>query len=524
MSRPAELVDGPCAEAPTVEVTEPGLDRPAGRPGPRRHEPLPPRPLSPHSGPGARPPADPAPRLARRRRRAALVAGAGALLAGLVGLAASATAVPTGESWGAELAVSGGDDVNVRLVDGAVRLGTPSTARTRSEGVMVLAPRRPAAPTNAITTKLTRDLPPGTAARVDVRGMTPKGTWGRWIPTRDDVRTVLPSTTTQVQARIVLQGGAGAVSPAVERLWITTSTTTAAPATGTAPVVPSTTAAPPVPVTTVPTKSPQATTTTSPSGEPGPKPRPTTPTTSSSGAKPTDSQSPSAAPAPPPANPSVVKPIWDSDITGQSLGMFKDTPWNFVGAPKPSVVPATDLPGLKALKFTMPGGGQRAEIEPNVDNFTEGQDRYFRMTVRLAPGFPVNTDTWQLITQFKNEGDGSPPLELRVGNGNYVLSGGADAPGGSKNFDQTIAPAVVGKVTTLVLHVKFSSKRSEGVVDAWVDGQKKVSGFHPPAGTLYSGDSSYWKLGLYRDRSIDQTATYELSDARVGESLVSMIG
>ncbi|MCD2196455.1 heparin lyase I family protein [Actinomycetospora endophytica] len=587
MSRPADLVDDLSAEpptvsteAPTVDVTEPAVARLRAslEVTDRRHEPLAPRPLSPHAGPGARPEAGPDPARARRRRRAALIAGAGALLAAVLGLAASATAVPTGESWGAELAVSGGDDVNVHLADGAVRLVAPSTARKRSEGVMVLAPRRPAAPTNAITSDLTADLPPGTAARVDVRGVLPNGSWSRWIPTRNEERTVLPSATTQVQARIVLLGGSGAVSPAVDQLWLTTSTTTAVPETATAPVAPSTTAVPPPvkpggtkpapakpgdakpgdtkPGDTKPSPAKPTPTTarppaSGPLGLPGlpqilstPDPNapdPNTPSTAvstvptkapeasatkpSTSAPSTSSAAPTTTPTTPaPAIAPVVKAIWDSDITAQSLGMFKDTPWNFVGAKQPTVVPATDLPGQKALKFTMPGGAKRAEIEPNVDNFTEGQDRYIRMTVRLAPGFPTDTDTWQLITQFKNDGDGSPPLELRIGKGNYILSGGADAPGGSKNFDQTIAPAVVGKVTTLVLHVKFSSNKSEGVVDAWVDGQKKVTGFHPPAGTLYSGDFSYWKLGLYRDTSIDQAATYELSDARVGDSYASVAG
>ncbi|HEY2222516.1 heparin lyase I family protein [Actinomycetospora sp.] len=565
MSRPADLVDDLVTEPSTVEVTgaAPAPARPRPSRDDRRHEPLAPRPLSPHAGAGARPADEPDPRPGRRRRRAALVAGAGVLLAGVVGLAASATAVPTGESWGAELAVSGGDDLNVHLADGAVRLVAPSTQRKRSEGVMVLAPRRPAAPANAITTDLTADLPPGTSARVDVRGVTPNGAWSRWIPTRDHVRTVLPSATTQVQARLVLLGGSGAVSPAVERLWLTTSTTTAVPETATAPVAPSTTAVPPAvkpggtkpgatkPSTTRPTPTTSAPPASGPLGLPGlglpsilsgpdpaapstavttvptksPEASATKPSTSAptSSAAPTTTSAPATSAAPTGTAP-APKAIWDSDITAQSLGMFKDTPWNFVGGKEPTVVPATDLPGQKALKFSMPGGAKRAEVEPNVDNFTEGQDRYIRMTVRLAPGFPVDTDTWQLITQFKNEGEGSPPLELRIGKGNFILSGGADAPGGSKNFDQTIAPAVAGKVTTLVLHVKFSSKSSVGLVDAWVNGQQKVTGFHPPAGTLYSGDYSYWKLGLYRDTSIDEPATYELSDARLGDSYASVAG
>ncbi|GLZ53369.1 heparin lyase I family protein [Actinomycetospora sp. NBRC 106378] len=469
-------------------------------------DPLPDRPLSPHAGPGAAPSTAAAQRdrRARRRRRAVLTAGAGALLAAVVGLATSAAAVPTGESWGSELSVSGGDDVNVKLVDGAVRLVTPSTAKARSEGVMVLPPRRPAVATNAITTALTADVPPGTSARVDVRGVLPDGSWSPWLPSKDGTRTVLPALTTQIQARIVMIGGDGAVSPAVERLWLTTSTTSASPASATAPAAPATTAAAtttPAPSTTAPTTRP-TTTTVVPI-------RPSTPT-------PTPNSSPAPAPA--------AKPIWDAAITAQGLGMFKDTPWNMVGAKTPTVVPATDLAGRKALRFTMPGGGKRSEIEPNVDNFTEGQDRYIRLSVRLADGFPVNANSWQLITQFKNEGTGSPPLELRIGNGNYILSGGFDHPGGSKNFDKVVAPAVTGKVTMIVLHVKFSSTSSTSVVDAWVDGQQKVAGFHPPGGTLYPGNYSYWKLGLYRDTAIGQTATYELSDARLGTSYASVAG
>ncbi|MFC5062366.1 polysaccharide lyase [Actinomycetospora atypica] len=463
------------------------------------------RPLSPHAGPGARPSAAPLDRDRRRRtrRRSAVLAGAGALLAGVIGFAASATALPTGESWGAELAVSGGDDTNVRLVNGAVRLVAPSTEKARSEGVMLLAPRRPAVPANAVTTELTADLPPGTAARVDVRSILPDGAWSPWFPTKDDVRTVLPAMTTQVQARIVMLGGSGAVSPAVERLWLTTASTAAAPA---ATPVPTTSTAAPAPGTVAPTTTKPPVTTT----------KPAAPTTTVIPIKPS---TPTKPPAPAPA---AAGRIWTADVTKQGLGMFKDTPWNMVGAKKPTVVDATGLPGRKALRFTMPGGGTRAEIEPNVDNFTEGQDRFVRLSVRLADGFPVNTDSWQLITQFKNEGTGSPPLELRIGKGNFVLSGGFGRPGGSRSFDKVIGPAVPGKVVTVVLRVKFSSDPSKGVVDAWLDGQQRFAGFKPPGGTLYPGMYSYWKLGLYRDKGIGTPATYELSDAMLGSSYAAV--
>ena len=480
------------------------MSRPADSSTAPRRQVLPPvdRPLSPHAGPGARPSTAPQDRDRRRRsrRRTAVLAGTGALLAGVIGFAASATALPTGESWGAELAVSGGDDTNVRLVDGAVRLVTPSSATARSEGVMLLAPRRPAVPANAVTTDLTADLPPGTAARVDIRGILPDGAWSPWFPTRDDVRTVLPAMTTQVQARIVMLGGSGAVSPAVERLWLTTASTNAAPAATPAPAATSTAA--PAPTTT---KPPAPATTAAPTTT-----KPPTPTTTVIPIKPT-------TPAP-----AAAGRIWTADVTKQGLGMFKDTPWNMVGAKKPTVVDATGLPGRKALRFTMPGGATRAEIEPNVDNFTEGQDRFIRLSVRLADGFPVGTDSWQLITQFKNEGTGSPPLELRIGKGNFVLSGGFGRPGGARSFDKVIGPAVTGKVVTVVLRVKFSSDPSKGIVDAWIDGQPRFAGFRPPGGTLYPGMYSYWKLGLYRDKGIGTPATYELSDAMLGSSYAAV--
>src|SRR3954471_1720662 len=74
--------------------------------------------------------------MTRRRagRRAALAAVTAAVAALTGGLAApTAAAVPSSESWAAELAVDGGDDSNVIVADGAVRL-RDLAARTTSTG------------------------------------------------------------------------------------------------------------------------------------------------------------------------------------------------------------------------------------------------------------------------------------------------------------------------------------------------------------------------------------------------------
>jgi hypothetical protein len=170
----------------------------------------------------------------------------------------------------------------------------------------------------------------------------------------------------------------------------------------------------------------------------------------------------------------------------------------------------------------MPGGGKRTEIEPNVPYYLEGDEAWYGFTWYLPPAFPVNTDNWQVLAQWKNEGDGSPPVEIKVRNGLFVLDGGAGSSDpGSDYFSQDIGPALPGQVTSLVVHIKFSTDPEQGVVDVWQNGQARLSGYQPPAGTRYPNASSYLKTGIYRDTGIDQPATLYLLDARIASSMES---
>lgn len=210
---------------------------------------------------------------------------------------------------------------------------------------------------------------------------------------------------------------------------------------------------------------------------------------------------------------------WDSDFTRSGLSKFKKTPWNNVGASAPVVTTSPADASQKGLRFTVPGGGQRSEVEPNIGNFREGDDRWFGYSIYLPADFPTKVNTWQLLTQWKNAGTGSPPLELTVGQGAIRLSGGYGHPTGAKTFTKTIAAADTGKRIDLVVHVKFSADPSKGSIEAFRDGKRVLAEYRPPGGTLYpngGGASSYWKTGLYRDRSISQAGSYVLLRARVG--------
>ncbi|MDT7741691.1 MAG: hypothetical protein QOE59_769, partial [Actinomycetota bacterium] len=196
---------------------------------------------------------------------------------------------------------------------------------------------------------------------------------------------------------------------------------------------------------------------------------------------------------------------WDSDFTGSGFGKFDDTPWNDVGADAPTLVSSPVTPGAKSALFTMPGGGQRTELVPTTADFVEGQDRWFRFSFYLPTSFPTQVASWQVITQWKNDGTGSPPLEITVGNGNLVLEGGYGYPGGSRKFTKVMGPATTGARTDLVLHVFFSRDPSRGSVDVWRNGTQVVSGYKPAGGTLYPTSTastaslaSYWKMGIYR--------------------------
>lgn len=229
-------------------------------------------------------------------------------------------------------------------------------------------------------------------------------------------------------------------------------------------------------------------------------PRTTAPAPSSTTPEPTTT----AAPAP---RDDGGRTLWSADFREAGLKNFRSTPWNNQGAKSPTLAG-----GL--LNFLMPGGGKRSEVEPDFKSLSEGDEYYFGFSVRLAPDFPVNTSDWQVITQFKNDGTGTPPLELKVQDGKFLIDGDGGA------FSREVGPATPGQWTHIVLKVKFSS--SDGTVSAWQDGVQRFADFAPPSGTLYEGKNSYVKTGIYRDSSIGQAGKLSFGSWAIGTSLGSV--
>jgi hypothetical protein len=231
------------------------------------------------------------------------------------------------------------------------------------------------------------------------------------------------------------------------------------------------------------------------------------PHTATSTPRSTTTAAPTTSAAAPAPRSDGGKTLWSADFASAGMKNFKSTPWNNQGASSPTI-------GAGLLNVSMPGGGKRSEVEPDFKGLSEGDQYYFGFSVKLAPDFPVNTSDWQVITQFKNDGTGSPPLELKVQDGKFLLDGD------SGGFSQVVGDAKPGQWTHLVLKVKFSS--SNGTVSAWQDGVQKLADFAPPSGTMYAGKDSYVKTGIYRDTAIGQAGKLAFGSWAIGTSLGSV--
>ncbi len=224
--------------------------------------------------------------------------------------------------------------------------------------------------------------------------------------------------------------------------------------------------------------------------------------------------------------------LWNGNVETGDLSQFKDTPWNVAGGALPPTVvsdPAVVRQGKYAVAMTIPGTtngrgiccGSRSEIEPNIGQIHSGDELYFGFSTLLGEGFPTEA-AWQTITQWKNEGDGSPPLELSVEAGRYRLSGGFGHPDGPEPFRARIGPAVTGQWVDWVFHIKFSPDPDIGYVEIWQGNKLVLPRFQPASGTMYPNPdgeaTSYLKTGYYRNGDISAPGTIYFDNWRVGTS------
>jgi hypothetical protein len=220
---------------------------------------------------------------------------------------------------------------------------------------------------------------------------------------------------------------------------------------------------------------------------------------------------PRADAAPPPQG---DRPTWALPPDGDVLAAFDRNGYNEQdGTPRP--IPSPTAPGRQALEFRLDGGDQRTEVEPRVPDQAEGDVWFYTYRAGLAPDFPTDTESWQVVLQWHHTGDsGSPPLAVEVKQGRLVLASEGE------NL-QDLGPVRGGDRIDLTMRVAFSQDPRRGSVDVWRDGRPVLEGHRPPNGTMLDA-SNYLKVGLYRATKIDDGGRLWVDDLRVGTTMASV--
>lgn len=220
--------------------------------------------------------------------------------------------------------------------------------------------------------------------------------------------------------------------------------------------------------------------------------------------------------------PTAQTTLWSADFETGDLTGFQTSQYDSDPTP-PRVTISVARSGTYAGAFTIPPGGRRSEAVPHpAVTLSEDDDRWFTFSTRLGEFVPMCTQ-WQVITQWKNNGAGSPPLSLAIADGQYELTGGwgwpgTDTPKHPKLDSVVVGPAVTHVWDDWIAHIRFSSDPAVGSVSLWRNGLQAVQDWHPRGGTLYPQRDSYWKIGYYRSPQIADNATVYVDDLRIGRA------
>ncbi len=157
--------------------------------------------------------------------------------------------------------------------------------------------------------------------------------------------------------------------------------------------------------------------------------------------------------------------------------------------------------------------GTRNELTLAAPQFqeVEGNDKWYAWSTLFPADYPSN-NTWQVFTQWHDSGCcGSPPVEFDVLGERIQLAHN----GGTVLWS---TPLVRNQWHDFVVHVYWSS--TAGYVDLYYDGSKVLD--HQATQTLYPGEYTYLKQGLYRNATITQVGVVYHDGMVMGTSLADV--
>jgi len=116
----------------------------------------------------------------------------------------------------------------------------------------------------------------------------------------------------------------------------------------------------------------------------------------------------------------------------------------------------------------------------------EGDERYYYISIKPAADMPTPKYNYFLVSQWHPEGDGSPVFSI-----NFHNSGTVDI---GEDHKLIIGDLHKGVWTDYVIHVRHSQSSSNGWIEVWENGVKKIQ----KTGFATMTDGSLWlKQGIY---------------------------
>lgn len=219
---------------------------------------------------------------------------------------------------------------------------------------------------------------------------------------------------------------------------------------------------------------------------------------------------------------SSAEAMYGPTIFADDFSIGSKAPWNDAQAMTADRIQNVPAPGGRtgyAGRFEVRNGDRgfpgdydsRAELAWWSYLAGEGHVVTYSWSTYFPADFPIES-AWQDIAQWKNEGTGTPPLQIGLSNGRLGMTAG------SQFGYRTIwgAPLTRGAWHTFVVTLRFSENAKDGSVDLTFDGKKMLDRYHLP--TLYKGLKNYFKIGLYRSHTIQPTQVVYHSDLTIRRS------
>ena len=212
--------------------------------------------------------------------------------------------------------------------------------------------------------------------------------------------------------------------------------------------------------------------------------------------------------------------LWRGDFETGDLSQ-----WDSQQVVSPDRVQVVDSPvrqGNYSLRVAVQQGDDPINASGNrnelvlYDDPADGTEVFYRWSTFFPSTYP-STGGWQIFSQFHHTGCcGSPPVEFYIRDEVIHLR-----VGGDQGRIVWRAPLERAVWKDFILQIRWSSDPRVGRVALWYQGEQVLA--PTDVATRYPGDGSYFKLGLYRDASIQPTGVVFHDDVMIATELLDVL-